>query len=177
VDDSSVGWKTFDEECVVLHIIVNEYRRTFSCPCGCDEFPAGKKTTFMMGHDARLRGVLIRAHLTDTKIRYIVNNTVGDPMDAYDAAAAHFWTSYLDAAVERRDGKNREVARRALEAGDRLLKVARWSVTGQVIAIYKAKKEGMHWIEWVDQAGNIKTINVRADESPLGDISQEQVSG
>lgn len=175
-DDSSVGWKTFDEECVVLHMTVND-DNAFSCPCGCDGYPSGKKTTFMMGHDARLRGVLIRAHLTGTKIRYIVNKTVAEPIDAYDAAKAHFWTSYLEEATSRRELKNKEVLRRALDAGERLLKVARWSVTDQVIAIYKTKKPGFHWVEWVDKAGNIKTASVREDESPLADITQEQASG
>lgn len=176
VDDSSVGWKTFDPECVVLHITVNE-ENAFSCPCGCDEYPTGKKTTFCMGHDARLRGVLIRAHLAGVQIRYIVNKVVGESIDAYDAARAHFWGSYLDAAVARRDAKNKEVLKRALDAEDRCLKYARWSVTGQVIAIYRGKKPGLHWVEWVDKGGNIKTASVREDESPLADIAQEQVSG
>lgn len=174
-DDSSIGWKTFDPECVVLHMTVNE-DSAFSCPCGCDGFPSGKKSAFMMGHDARLRGVLIRAHLTGTPIRYVINKVVSEPTSAYDAAKAHFWTSYLDDAVSRRDSKNKEVIRRTMEAGDRCLKVARWAATGQVIAIYQDKKPEMHWIEWVDQGGNIKTARVRADESPLAEFAQEQVS-
>ena len=185
VDDSSTGYKTFDPECVVLQVSfraidekVEPKSYTMGCPCGCGGFPNGEKTTFCMGHDARLRGILIRAHLMGVKIRYILGDVVSDPIDAAMVAEGHFWTSYLDEAVERREAKNKEVVRRALQAEEgRLLKVARWSVTGgQVIAIYQDKKEGMHWIEWVDRAGNSKTARVRADESPLAEIAQQQVS-
>lgn len=179
-DDSSVGYKTLDDECIILHVALRMEGpgSAMGCPCGCSGFPSGDKTTFCMGHDARLRGILIRAHLTDTPIRYVLGDTVMDPVSADGIAAGYFWTSYLEAAALRREGKNLEVLNRALLAPkDRLIKVARWSVTGQVIAIYHAKRPGMHLIEWVDKAGNTKLVTVREDESPLTDIAQQQVSG
>ncbi len=35
--------------------------RTRACMCGCGATPAGRRSRFMPGHDARLRGTLIRA--------------------------------------------------------------------------------------------------------------------
>ena len=32
-----------------------------ACRCGCGETPKGKKARFIPGHDARLRGILLRA--------------------------------------------------------------------------------------------------------------------
>lgn len=33
------------------------------CMCGCGGFPKGKRAHFVPGHDARLRGILLRANL------------------------------------------------------------------------------------------------------------------
>lgn len=38
------------------------------CPDGCGQKPNGKGRTFRQGHDARLKGILIRAGATDTGI-------------------------------------------------------------------------------------------------------------
>ena len=175
-DDSSEGYKTLDPESVVLHVSLRMEGpgSAMGCPCGCGDFPSGDKTTFCMGHDARLRGTLIRAHLMGVPIRYVLGDQVGETVSAKDVADGHFWTSYLEEAVLRRDGKNREVLRRAIDAGVRCLKYARWARSGQVTAIYQDKKPHMHFIEYVDQAGNIKTTRVRADESPLADINHAQ---
>lgn len=165
VDDSSPGYRTLDPTCVVLNVRVG-VENDIGCPCGCGDFPSGRKATFCMGHDARLRGVLIRAHLMGVKIRYYIDGTLGEPAEAEKVAEYYHWTSYLTGAVLRREGKNREVLKRAMGT-ERLVKVGRWEYTGQVVAVFRTKNDDMYEIEYVNKAGDVKKVKVPADEAPL----------
>jgi hypothetical protein len=169
-DDTSDGYKTEDPECVVLNIALDLEHGRIGCPCGCGDFPLGSDAKFAMGHDARLRGKLIRAHLMGVRIRIISNQALGDPMAAESLAEEFGWMSYLDAAVLRREGKNREVLRRALQS-ERLVKVGRWDFTGQVVSVYRTKKVDMYEIEYVNKAGDVKRVRVPAEEAPLQEDS------
>lgn len=162
-DDSSSGYRTLDPSCVVLNVAFGE---KIGCPCGCGDVPAGAKAIFCMGHDARLRGILIRAHLMGVRIRYHGDGVLGDPVTAEDLAKQYYWTSYLESAVMRREGKNREVLRRAL-GSDRLIQVGRWQYTGQVAAVYRLNGHDMAEIEYVNQAGDAKKIRVPLEDAPL----------
>lgn len=165
-DDSSEGFRTLDPHSVVLNVAVRweEPGQSLGCPCGCGDFPLGDKATFRMGHDARLRGILIRAHLMGAKIRYHMEGTLGDPVDAEELAEHYYWKSYLDSAVMSREGKNREVLKRALKS-DRLVKVGRWEFTGQVVAVYRLNRQDMFELEYVDKAGNVRRVRVPANET------------
>jgi hypothetical protein len=165
-DDSSPGCRTLDPHSVVLRLAHDAETGRMGCPCGCGEFPRGAKAVFAMGHDARLRGILIRAHLMGIRIRYYCDHTLGDPADPYDVAAQYAWRAYLDEAVTRREGRNREVLRRAL-GSERLVQVGRWEYTGQVVAVYRMNDEDRYRIEYVNKAGDVKTASVAASESPL----------
>ncbi|HXJ66017.1 MAG TPA: hypothetical protein VNN79_19835, partial [Actinomycetota bacterium] len=48
------------------------YAHLRPCPCGCRQ-PLAAGSTYRMGHDMRLKGILIRAHLTATDV-----NVLGD---------------------------------------------------------------------------------------------------
>lgn len=164
-DDSTPGLRTIDPRRVVLHTPGG------CCPCGCAIPPLGAKATFNMGHDARLRGVLIRAHLMGVEIREVDCRSVveaekdsGLVWTAEDVAARHGWKKYLDAAVLRRDGKNREVLRKAL-GSERLVRVGKWDFTGQVAAVYRTSNVDMFEIEYVDPAGEIRHKRVPAAET------------
>lgn len=166
-DDSTPGLRTVDPRRVVLHVPDG------CCPCGCATPPLGAKTTFNMGHDARLRGVLIRAHLMGVEIREVssastleasVEGGLAPTFKAEDVAARHGWKKYLDAAVLRRDGKNREVLRKAL-GSERLIRVGKWDFTGQVAAVYRTNNQDMFEIEYVDPAGEIRHKRVPAAET------------
>lgn len=159
------------------------------CPCGCGEFPRGSKAEFCMGHDARLRGKLIRAYMTGTKIVYVMRAAfdTGDggevildsrvpewtsgPIDPLEIArrfevkGKNFtWEHYLEEAVERREGKNREVLARAV-GSKRLITVGRWEYTGQVAAVYRLDNEDYYEIEYVTKAGGVKKARVPAAET------------
>jgi hypothetical protein len=166
-DDSSEGYRTLDPDSVVLHVALrmDGPGQAMGCPCGCGDFPMGDKATFCMGHDARLRGVLIRAHLMGVSIRYCLGNAdLGEPTPAMMVAEQYLWASYLESAVLRRDGKNREVLRRALGA-ENLVKVGKLPETGQVAAVYTAPND-RHIVEFVNQAGEIRKIRVAAGAVP-----------
>lgn len=165
-DDSSPGYRTLDPTCVVLNVSVSKYDGRLGCPCGCGDEPLGDKAIFKMGHDARLRGILIRTHLMGVRIRYHADGVLGDPTPAEDLAKQYHWTSYLESAVLRREGKNREVLRRAL-GSDRLVQVGRWQYTGQVAAVYRLNGHDMAEIEYVNQAGDAKKIRVPLSEAPM----------
>jgi hypothetical protein len=139
-----------------------------SCPCGCNEFPVGKKAVFLMGHDARMRGKLIRAHMTDTSVVFASEGGWSQPATAMDIAV-RYGESFVDAlkaAVLRRDGKNREVVISALNS-DRLIKVGRWSYTGQVVAVYGKAGDEEYDIEYVTKTGEKRRVRVPADQAPL----------
>lgn len=167
VDDSTPGYRTVDPTRVVLAQVYEGAR--VGCPCGCKGYPLGDKAKFAMGHDARLRGKLIRAHLMGVEVVFVVNDVEVSPTSAVDVASLYGWKEYLDSAVLRREGKNREVLARAL-GSERLLQVGRWQTTGQVVAVYRDEKNtDMYNIEYVDGAGNVKRARVPADQSPLAE--------
>lgn len=171
--DSSEGYKQeADDKGVVVLATVRETRKgrvhRDGCPCGCRTIPKGKDATFAMGHDQRLRGKLIRAHLTDTPIQEILEGADRQPKPKPAAALAvvHGWEEYLTAAEERRTAKNKEVLAKAM-GSDRLVKVGRWSYTGQVIAVYNTPGGEEYDVEYVTATGNKKKIRVPADQAPL----------
>lgn len=167
-DDTSPGWKTFDPPRVVLQLAFQGDR--MSCPCGCGEFPEGEKATFKMGHDARLRGKLIRAHLMNRQIRFVQRGTSGEGpelvQNAVDVAEKYGWEKDIEAAELRREGTNRQVLRAALNS-KRAIKIGRWDYTGQVAAVYPTATGDFFLIKYVDRAGNAKEIRVPASDAPL----------
>jgi hypothetical protein len=172
-DDSSPGYRTLDPHCVVLNVGFRPEGpgQAMGCPCGCGEFPLGDQATFRMGHDARMRGILIRAHLMGVRIRFHIDGTLADPVDPYDLADQYVWKSYLDSAVLKREGRNRELLRKAMKS-DRLVRVGRWEYTGQVVAVFRKDGTDMYNVEYVNKAGDIRSIKVPASEAPLAEAQE-----
>jgi hypothetical protein len=169
-DDSSLGFRTTDPRRVVLNVLTREGAgdriSRMGCPCGCATMPVGAKAKFAMGHDATLRGKLIRAHLMGAEIKIIYNGSERD-FDVWTAmkfAEMHGWKEYLDAAVLRREGKNREVLQKSI-GHERLVRVGRWEYTGQVAAVYRDPTgSDIHIVEYVDRAGQVRRTRVLAEE-------------
>ncbi len=156
-DDSSLGFRTTDPKRVVLNVLRTDRE---GCPCGCATMPVGAKARFSMGHDATLRGKLIRAHLMDVEIRLVYNGNEEqfEIYTAADLADLHHWKSYLDAAVMKREIANRQVVKKATESSE-CLEIGRWRYTGQVAAIYPSST-GDFMVEHVDRAGAIRRTKV-----------------
>lgn len=77
------------------------------CPCGCRRTVAGK-ARFAVGHDMRLKGILIRAHLTGTPLLVLASG--GDPEWNGSAMqdAARWGTDKLDWQVMLKDAAARQ---------------------------------------------------------------------
>lgn len=148
-----------------LWLLSKEQDGRLSCPCGCGKMPAGKKSTFAMGHDARLRGMLQRAHLTDTLVVEVLAGEDAEPtpVTAKEVAERHGWMEALEQAELAREGKNRQVLNKAM-GSDRLIKVGRWEYTGQVVAIYQNGDEHYE-IEYVTKTGDVRRTRVKASEA------------
>lgn len=146
------------------------------CGCGCGAKVAGK-AKFAMGHDMKLKGILVRAHLSGTPVH--VRNEAGTHTRTAIEEAERWSTPKLDwvkmlreaeekqgadvrAAIERSE---REVTERALgpQVGQReLLRLGRWEHTGYVIAVYS--DEGAVLYEYVDKKGRVRTVRKESQD-------------
>lgn len=142
------------------------------CACGCGDTPAGTKAKFCMGHDARLKGVLTRAHSAGVTIALVDSETgvaeVIDPLEYADRFSTPKvdWRQLVLAAAakiaERRGTIDKRAAeRRVVEraAADGAVKVGRWEKTDSVAAIYR-KTDGTYLVEFVDSVGRIQQKEV-----------------
>ncbi len=165
-----------------LILLVSEERH--DCRCGCQQKPVGPKAEFRMGHDARLRGKLIRAHCTDTEVTTIDGDKPAVTNTAMYFAEILGWGDYLVVAkdrealrtAERADRANRQVLARATgpRVGDRqCVKVGRWMKTGNVIAVFSDGAEIE--VEYVDGRGGIQRKMItpeQAAEYGTGEVAQ-----
>ena len=150
--------------------------RDRACPCGCREALAAN-SRFRMGHDARLRGKLVRAHVTGTDVTIVKGRDVSTSSamaiaDQFSSPSLD-WKQSLKEAEVRYSGSRAAIdaanARLLEEAkgphvGDRkLVKVGRWSYTGEVIAIYADKDTAV--FKYTTKSGEVKEV-----ERPLEDV-------
>jgi len=148
------------------------------CPCGCREL-LGSKSKFRMGHDARLKGKLTRAHVTGTDITIVKGNdmsvTTAVALASQFTSPAMDWVRALrDAEKRHKDIQDAKIARankqvvataKGPQVGTRkLVKVGRWNYTGQIVAVYEDK--GLAVFEYVTTKGETKTV-----ERPLDDVA------
>lgn len=159
-ESSSEHARAARKEGAVILSVAQRADGTPGCPCGCEGIP-GEGSTFMMGHDARYRGKLIRAHLTDTPVVLVCPGGARNKASAMSRATDLDWERYLDAAEARREGKNREVLAKAV-GSKRLIQVGRWQYTGQVLAIYDTDEGTDYDVEYVTKTGEKKTARVPA---------------
>lgn len=161
------------------------------CPCGCETQPKGKKSVFAMGHDARLKGKLIRAHLNGVPIHAVHFTDSGYKRDATQSAMevaedlgwAHVlqaaWDRQNDDMAERVAKAERGVLARAMATRDaeregklsegdrRLIRVGRWEYTGTVVAIYESDGEVEY--EYVTKGGETRTVRQPAEDA-VGEV-------
>lgn len=173
--ESSPGYRTADPTKLVRALPPDGDRLT--CHCGCGETPKGKNALFAMGHDARLRGKLIRAALAGAEVRTVYPaQPDSDSVDSAETVLDQYgWGKYLTEAELRREGKNRQVLQKAM-GHDRLVRVGRWEFTGgQVAAIYRTANELELEIEYVTRMGDVRRKRVPAGQS-LEDVKQQEES-
>lgn len=160
--DSSPGYDEPEATVVTLAM------KPGDCHCGCGEAPASPKSSFRMGHDARLKGKLIRAHLTDTPVVLVVGGHEYAPTPAIKRADEYGWVGQLEAAERRRADANRKVIGTAMHS-KRLVKVGRWQY--DAIAVFRnAQDKELFDVTYVSRLGETKTVKgLKADA--LGEVS------
>lgn len=83
-----------------------------SCQCGCGEKPKGAKARFAMGHDARLKGMLVRASLAGVPVELTDGNGKSETVDPIALAKRHGWDATVKASVadyaKRQEAKAKE---------------------------------------------------------------------
>lgn len=143
------------------------------CACGCGDAPRGRGTKFVMGHDAKLKGVLTRAHASQVQIALYENSTgVADVVSAIDYAARFTstktdWTELVqngaDKITARRGNVDKRFAeRQVLERATRdgAVRVGRWEKTDSVAAIYHDPVTNKYTVEYVDSVGRIQQTEI-----------------
>lgn len=148
-----------------------------TCPCGCRESLA-RTARFRIGHDARLLGILKRAHITGTKVT-IVKDAATTTENAIDVAATfstdrHDWVAELNHSAERHAATNRkkieaandevrEEARGPQPGNRRLIKVGRWNYTGEIVAVYQ--EDGDALFKYTTAGGDVREIRRALSET------------
>lgn len=94
-----------------------------------------KKGKFIPGGDARLKGRLIRAAITGTKVVHVRDGKSGSPESALAVAKRHGWDEAIKAAVARHEDAEARKAERAADAEE-----ARKVAAAEKAAAKKAEK-------------------------------------
>lgn len=101
-----------------------------ACQCGCRS-PLNPGRRFVQGHDARLKGILMRAHLAGVEV-HVLQGGMLISTDAMDEAKDQGWAQFLKDAKARFDAKPAPKAKP--EAGPMIeAKVGRWVRKGFVV--------------------------------------------
>lgn len=147
-----------------------------NCLCGCDQPPMGTGRKFRMGHDARYRGILIRAYVAGAQVAIYDGGGLAIH-DADELANELDWCQYLETAKRREDRKLEEKLERANtrlveqatgpQVGDlRLVRVGRWEYTGQVICVFE--DDDTIEFRYVTKSGEAKrVVKPRAEYAEL----------
>lgn len=172
--DSSKGHKDYDYEGVVL--VVPEG----TCPDGCGKKPNGAKRVFRQGHDARLKGICIRAGATDNTITTVTGDKAATeaPMEV---ARRYGFADQVKQGIEihqkRAKAQVEKAAQRAAKADAKAkapkaeapkslkgqvfgVKVGRWPVEATVTKVAK----GVATLTYETKAGEEKTIERKVED-------------
>lgn len=169
VQDSTPGLKTQDPRSVVLawvEHVTEDGGILEGCPCGCESFPRNAKSKFVIGHDARFKGILIRAHLTGTSIRYfdIATQELVTPENPMHIARDLGWEQYLKDAAEKMEARKEKQAANAV-GSRRLISVGRWEYTGRVVRAFTLDGVAHLVLEYTTKGGITKQIEMPAAQA------------
>lgn len=159
------------------------------CPCGCTNPVTGKGAKFVMGHDARFKGILTRAYIAAVPVHILHNPANDDVLASIESVTAeqvarkfsterYDWVAAMKESAEKIDGaKGHRAAmtdRRVLQLALRdhpdrkLLSVGRWEKTGHLLAIWIGSDLRHHYA-WTAADGKFR----EADVDPKSDEHDE----
>lgn len=140
------------------------------CACGCGEATTAKRE-FRQGHDAKLKGKLIRAHVNDIEVHTIGSGGIVST-DAMNLAKQRGWEPHLEAAEHRhqtreanrinreREREQRAAAKPRKKGGKvgtrRKIRVGRWEYTGKVVGL----NDDYLVVEYTTKKGETKTTQI-----------------
>jgi hypothetical protein len=168
------------------------------CPCGCRKPITGSRSRFVVGHDARLKGILTRAFITASPVHLLHDGTGSstklgglarvETATASDVASkfssdTYDWTVGLAAAADKVGGKledrllatDRRVLHNSLNplGGRALLHCGRWEKTGHLLAVYVGP-DLQHYYEWTASDGELRThTGANPETDPTEDEGEE----
>lgn len=164
--DSSPGTKP-----TVGTVVLNVGER--QCHDGCGQQPEGRNAKFRMGHDARLKGILIRAHATRTPINRNGKVTTALALAAEYDTDKFSWTAMVKdaaAAIQNRPAATKRSATKpakkaaakkapAKAAASKTVqvKIGRWTYEGVVTG---GEANGKVIVRYTDSKGQTKEVTV-----------------
>ena len=139
------------------------YRGTGDCYCGCGQPPQRNGGYFRMGHDARYRGILLRAHVAGMPVS-IFNGNEFTTTSAMWLAQIHGWGEALQTTATREQARAYGRAAKAktkaaakatrLQIGDITpINVGRWTYQAQVVGLWE---DGTAEYEYTTKQGATK---------------------
>lgn len=147
--DTSPGRKATDKTGPILVLTGKGDSRL--CRCGCGHAVAPKRN-FRQGHDAKLKGILVRAHNANSPVTVEVDGKAHTRTPA--AVAAAYLNGYTlgdTPASKRKAGPKLGDSRR--------VKVGRWVYNGKITAV---ADNGMLTVAYSTAKGSRKTVLVAA---------------
>jgi histone H1/5 len=92
------------------------YKDDQACRCGCGGAPKNPKRRFIQGHDARLKGMLIRAAVTDTTVEIRQGKEKPATLSATSAAKVFGWGQVATAKARHTEAERTAKAKAAERA-------------------------------------------------------------
>lgn len=109
------------------------------CPCGCGEVAKGKNSTFRMGHDARMKGILLRAYVAQSPVTFKVDGGTLQTHKAINVADEFGWGDVIrnraiDIKANGKVTKPKAAKNNGPQVGDTAkIRVGRWQYDAVVI--------------------------------------------
>lgn len=134
------------------------------CACGCRGHVAGK-SSYRIGHDMRLKGILTRAHLAGVPV-HVIEDGKADPVTRTAKAEAklrstdkHDWVGMLTAA-EAAQGES-VLAQLAKANGSKPVVGQFRLVKGKISHLIALGKDGQATYEYIDGRGAVKQTTLK----------------
>lgn len=136
------------------------------CQCGCGTRQT-RKTRFLPGHDAKLKGKLQRAVAADVAVHEIGQDGEVHTTPAIDVARYYGWETIVQKGADRIVARSqtplaaeKRLAKLVLDGreGFTLLEHSRWDQTGRSIALWREESTGVTEATYVTSEGTIETF-------------------
>lgn len=137
------------------------------CECGCDQ-PRASRSRFLPGHDAKLKGKLMRALAADAEVALVGVDGEIRITPAADVARYYNWYDKVRSGAERLIARSttpiaaeKRLAAEVESRKDGLVEFGRWDKTGRAMASWRLA-DGSLEVKYVTPSGTIEVVNMAA---------------